>query len=402
MDEHVRYAPSRIHDQFMWLDRPHKISKEAIHTVTRLCATGEVPLLRYVPKNDVEKLTRSKWDGRAMTVNNISDPTVKYASMVIGYRIYYSSKMNNVLVAAIHTAYQMIIEDVDYDLSEALRSQLMLNLEAIKKDKRLRFKFGQLILGLFFYFQNSFPGIGDIKWIGGTPTLMQMKNSIRMLGNDFDKIAWGYFKDFQKKMHARERIVTEVVNWYEKTIYFMVDTDTCMMEVVEPQFTWVMPMGYEVDKEVLVTYADHLLGQPVDSTTKCFGTYKEKSLQVHSELNQSVIAKKIRKEVEAFGEQAGFRKESIVEARGKHIAQQAGASSTPTDTSTGMQTRAGKGKVVEKEKPTTIKKEKPTTKYSNIQFQKRGKVVDPSTEPVKTGKRKKQQAQKPTLIDADD
>lgn len=87
----------------------------------------------------------------------------------------------------------------------------MLNLESIKKYKRLTFKFGQLILGLFFYFQNYFPDIGDIQWIDGTPKLVQMKNNIIMLGNGSGKIAWGYFKDFQKKMHARERIPTKII-----------------------------------------------------------------------------------------------------------------------------------------------------------------------------------------------
>lgn len=143
-----------------------------------------------------------------MIVNKINDPTLKYASMVIGYWIYYSSRMNNVPTTAIHTAYRMIKEDVDYDLSKDLRSQLMLNSEAIKKDKRLRFKFGQLILGLFFYYQNLFLDISDIHWIEGTPALVKMKNNIRMIGNDFDKIAWAYFKDFQKKMHPREKIST--------------------------------------------------------------------------------------------------------------------------------------------------------------------------------------------------
>ncbi|XP_059067226.1 uncharacterized protein LOC131858157 [Cryptomeria japonica] len=102
----------------------------------------------------------------------------------------------------------------------------------------------------------------------------------------------------------------------------MVDTDTCMMEVVDPNTTWVMPMGCEVKADLLVAYADHLLTQMVDTTTERFGTYKEKSLQVHSELNKSVIAKKVRKGVEAFAEQQGFTKEFIVEARERHAAQQ--------------------------------------------------------------------------------
>lgn len=141
-NELVRYVLSRIHDQFMWLDWPHKNYKKAIHVVTGFCATGEVPVLRSIPKNDVESLTHSKWDDREMTVNNIIDPIVNYASMVISYQIYYSSRMNNIPVTSIHIAYHMIKEDFDYDLSEALRSQLVLNLESIKKDKRLIFKFG--------------------------------------------------------------------------------------------------------------------------------------------------------------------------------------------------------------------------------------------------------------------
>lgn len=79
-------------------------------------------------------------------------------------------------------------------------------------------------------------------------------------------------------------------------------------------------MGYEVDKDILIVYVEHILGQLVDTTTERFGTYKEKSLQVHSELEKSVISKKVRKEVEAFIEQAGFTKEKIAAARAKHAA----------------------------------------------------------------------------------
>lgn len=88
----------------------------------------------------------------------------------------------------------------------------------------------------------------------GTPALSQMKNNIRMLKKKFDDISWEYFKKFQKEMHAREHIPTEVVNRYEDSICFMVDTDTCLMEVVIPRTTWVAPMGYEVDKDLLVAY----------------------------------------------------------------------------------------------------------------------------------------------------
>lgn len=80
-------------------------------------------------------------------------------------------------------------------------------------------------------------------------------------------------------MYAWEFIPAEVVNWYEDSIYFMVDTDTCLMEAIIPRTTWVMPMGYEVDKYLLVSYANHSLAQPVDTTAERFGTYKKKTTE---------------------------------------------------------------------------------------------------------------------------
>lgn len=360
--DHIRYVLSKIHNQFMWLDRAHKITKEDTHAVTGLWATGEVPVLRTIPKNEVARLTKSKWDGRAMTINEIEDPGVKYSSMVIGYRVYHSSRTNGILGAAIHTAYQMVKENADYDLAEALITHLILNLESIKKDKRQKFKFGQLIIGLFFYFQNSFPSIGDIQWSMDTPAMLQIKNSIKLIGNEFTKVIWRYFKDFQKRMHERERIPEQVVKRYEDTICFMVDTDTCQMEAADPRTSWVMPMGYEVEADLLIAYADHLLEQPVDSNATRFGTFKEKSIEVHSELAKLVIAKKVRKEVEQFVVEQGYTKEEIVEAKAKFEAKKAAeSSSAPTGTSTGRQTRS------------TAAKEKP----SKIQFKRKGKEIKP-------------------------
>ncbi|XP_059073479.1 uncharacterized protein LOC131874222 [Cryptomeria japonica] len=78
-------------------------------------------------------------------------------------------------------------------------------------------------------------------------------------------------------------------------------------------------------------------------------------------------------------EKVGFTKEAIVEVREKHAGQQE--------------------KPVEiKEKPVETKKEKPL----KIQFQRKGKIVEPPTAPIKAGKRKKQQAHKPVDIDEEE
>lgn len=67
-----------MHDEFIWLDRPHKITKQAIHVVTFLAETGDVPSLRKVSNDTIVATTGSKFDSRAMTVNDILENNVKF------------------------------------------------------------------------------------------------------------------------------------------------------------------------------------------------------------------------------------------------------------------------------------------------------------------------------------
>ena len=51
-------------------------------------------------------------------------------------------------------------------------------------------------------------------------------------------------------MHQRERLPSPIVEKYKDTICFMVDSNTCQMEIVELRTSWVMPMGYDVECDV--------------------------------------------------------------------------------------------------------------------------------------------------------
>lgn len=82
-------------------------------------------------------------------------------------------------------------------------------------------------------------------------------------------------------MHERERIPKSILEKYQNTICFMVDTNQYLMEVVDPQISWIMPMRYEVDEKILELYAQHLLCKPVDPSEERFSTYVEKSLMLH-------------------------------------------------------------------------------------------------------------------------
>lgn len=107
----MRYILSHVHDEFTWLDRPYKITKQVIHAVTCHQTSGK-PNLRKVMNPTVTKLTGAQFDNRSMTINNILDHDVKFASMIIGYKVYQSSKLNFVFATMICVAYQMVKEDM--------------------------------------------------------------------------------------------------------------------------------------------------------------------------------------------------------------------------------------------------------------------------------------------------
>lgn len=55
-DEMIQYVLSRVHGEFMWLDRPYKITKEAICAIISLPQVGQTPDRRKIPNNEVNKL----------------------------------------------------------------------------------------------------------------------------------------------------------------------------------------------------------------------------------------------------------------------------------------------------------------------------------------------------------
>lgn len=121
-----------------------------------------MPALRAVSKTEMSKLISSVSDSHDMTINSIKDDLVKYACMVISYQMFLASRINSVSATAVNAAYGMLKDDASFDLCTGMQRQLLLNLKSIKQDNALRFKFRQLLVGLFFYFQGYFPGVGDI------------------------------------------------------------------------------------------------------------------------------------------------------------------------------------------------------------------------------------------------
>lgn len=69
----------------MWFDKLDKFTKGVIQ-FTRLCASGRFPSLKTVRNDILTNAIGSKLDKQAMNIDDIW-----FASMVIGYKNYYSS-----------------------------------------------------------------------------------------------------------------------------------------------------------------------------------------------------------------------------------------------------------------------------------------------------------------------
>lgn len=69
-----------------------------IRATIGLAETDDVPSLRKVSNDTTIATTGSKVNNRAMTIHDILENDVKFASMVVGYKVYKSSRYNSVSI----------------------------------------------------------------------------------------------------------------------------------------------------------------------------------------------------------------------------------------------------------------------------------------------------------------
>lgn len=124
------------------------------------------------------------------------------------------------------------------------------------------------MIGLFFYFQGYFPGVGDIQWSVDQLVTKQIRESLQAVGTRYPEVLNKYFDEFKWKMSQRMRISGDIVKKYEDDICFIIKVDECIMEAVEPRKEVVEPMGYEVMYDMLDGYSSTLIASPLDAKKK--------------------------------------------------------------------------------------------------------------------------------------
>lgn len=280
-DEITRYVLSRVHGEFIWLDRSYKITKEDIQAITGFSSVGQ-HLDKKVSNNFTRKITDTTSDKRSMKVSTITNIDIKFGSMIIGYKVTQSNQLNFVSSSCILAAYKMIRDNVKLDLCGWILDELLISLGKTNGDKKGTFQYGNLLVCLMLYFLNDTPGSSKKQWAFDIPIGRQLKQSIAALGSQRDDKIWGYFKSFQKSMRSRVRVPKHIVEKYSTNICFMVKKDETLMEAIKPQKIWIEEMGYEVDGQILDAYTKMLIDAPIDEADKPYGTAQQKTLEVET------------------------------------------------------------------------------------------------------------------------
>jgi hypothetical protein len=167
-----------------------------------------------------------------MKLNGVTDIELKFSIHAIAHKMYNSSRPNSVPCEAVDLAYKIVKNDLEFDLAELQLIQFSKNLESIRATKPNPWKFGPLLVCLFFYVQNFFPSKGTIVWRKNLLVLYQINEFITELGDNFASIMDVYFDDFKAKMENRFRIPQTLVEEFEKDICFLVDYDKTYIQAV--------------------------------------------------------------------------------------------------------------------------------------------------------------------------
>ena len=76
--------------------------------------------IKTLGRDELQKKTLAKWDGRGLKINNVMDLELRFGIYIIAYKIYSSSQLNSVSCDAVDLAYKVVKKNLDYDLSDVL------------------------------------------------------------------------------------------------------------------------------------------------------------------------------------------------------------------------------------------------------------------------------------------
>lgn len=97
-------------------------------------------------------------------------------------------------------------------------------------------------------------------------------------------------------MRQRFKIAPAIIERFKDDICVIVDTYFTYIQEVEPQETFLDPLGYEISDDIVIGYSDLLLNSEKDQAKYRFGTYEEITQSTH----QASIEKASHKKIETI------------------------------------------------------------------------------------------------------
>ena len=80
---------------------------------------------------ELAKKKNSKWDGRWMNHNGVTNIKIKFGIHVIAHKIYSSIQLDNIPCEALDLAFKMVKINISIDPAELQMSQMRKNMESI-------------------------------------------------------------------------------------------------------------------------------------------------------------------------------------------------------------------------------------------------------------------------------
>lgn len=309
---------SRIHDGKLWMqDNVIDIFADLIHEVTSRSKQGSVPIGEKMVKKKVESYSKAMYNGKAMVINTIKQDDVRLLSRIIAYSICVRSKIDELSTKFIYATYKICVEKEQVNLSEILRMQLLEKLEKIKRTKNGVFRFQSLINHIFFHVLKIFPYLLVIDIMSGDRCTMEKITKVcrRHPTNKILDSGNLIMRTFQNEMRQRFRIAPAIVDRFKEDICIMVDIDYTYIQAVEPWETFLDPLGYELNDDIVVSYIDLLLKSEKDKVDYIFGTYDEITQSSHQATSEKESHKKIESIMKKALSEAGMTESESKAAR---------------------------------------------------------------------------------------
>lgn len=106
-----------------------------IHKITDLPMLSKEKSTKTLGRDELQKKTLDKWNGRGLKISIGSDVELKFGIHIIAHKIYSSSRLNSVACEAVDLAYKVVKKNLEFDLENLMLKELNKNMESIRTSK---------------------------------------------------------------------------------------------------------------------------------------------------------------------------------------------------------------------------------------------------------------------------